>query len=308
MTASLHPRLSEFERQLAVSLLQPLRDELFLARGVEVWIKRDDLLHPIVSGNKWRKLKYILNDAMQHHARRVVSMGGAYSNHLHALAWLGNRLGLDTAAFVRGERPAQPNPTLTDLEAWGMQLTFVSRGDYRLLRQYKQPFALPNQSVGDYWLPEGGATQLALRGVTEIVKEIDIAYDVLLTACGTATTLAGLIGAAPAAVRLLGVSALKGGDFLQADVERMLGLSSAGRHNWAILQDFHCGGFAKTTPELLGFIDQFQARHGIALDPVYTGKLMLALYRLIENGYFASGSRIVALHTGGLQGAAARHR
>lgn len=150
----MHPKLISLENQFARSILTKVSAPCLDRRQVELWIKRDDLLHPIVSGNKWRKLKYILNHALSQGAIKIVSMGGAYSNHLHALAYVGHRLGIQTEGFIRGE--PQSNPTLSDLRRWGMRLQFVSREDYRNLRQYKHWNSLPGIDTNAYWLPEGG--------------------------------------------------------------------------------------------------------------------------------------------------------
>ncbi|WP_064007841.1 1-aminocyclopropane-1-carboxylate deaminase/D-cysteine desulfhydrase [Methylomonas methanica] len=298
----LHPRLQVLQSKLAASPLTRINDPELTDRQLELWIKRDDLLHPIISGNKWRKLKYILNHALHCGADSVVSMGGAYSNHLHALAYTGKALGLKTIGYIRGERPAQLNATLHDLLDWGMELRFVTRSDYRQLRDYQDHDSLPKFRSGQFWLPEGGATELALQGVAELVDEIEIDFDILAVACGTGTTLAGLL-ASPLTQTALGVAALKGGDFLIDDVEQLLskqGMTS--QADWRILVDYHFGGFAKTTPALLAFMQDFQQRHGIELEPIYTGKLLFAIYDLIRQDYFPAGQRIVAIHTGGLQG------
>lgn len=302
MSHGLHPRLQQLENSFAAAPLVRLVDETISQQRLELWIKRDDLLHPVISGNKWRKLKYIVDDALKQGADCITSMGGPYSNHLHALAYAGKALGLHTKAHVRGEAPAKFNPTLLDLQAWDMELDFVSRSDYRQLRQYKQPDSLPSLAAGEYWLPEGGATALALQGVAETLTEITIDFDVLAVACGTGATLAGYISAAPASSRLLGVAALKNAGFLNDDVQQLLNSQSVQRSNWNIALDYHFGGFAKTTPALQEFMRQFSARHSIALDNVYTGKLLYAIYDLIQKGYFKSGERIVVCHTGGLQG------
>lgn len=302
MSSVLHPRLQALEQRFGASTLTQIVEPEFTRRGLQVVIKRDDLLHPIISGNKWRKLKYILDHALRSGAEAIVSMGGAYSNHLHALAYAGQCLGLRTRAYIRGERPAKLNPTLLDLQQWGMELQFVSRAAYRELRQYRQPDSLPDLRPGEYWLPEGGATELALRGVAEIVGELDGDFDVLMTACGTGATLAGLIAAAPASTQLLGVTALKGGDYLADEIRVLLPSECRQRNNWRLLTDYHHGGFAKTTPELLEFIQRFQQLHGVSLEPIYTGKLLFACYQLIAQDFFVPGQRIVLLHTGGLQG------
>ncbi|CCE23310.1 1-aminocyclopropane-1-carboxylate deaminase/D-cysteine desulfhydrase [Methylotuvimicrobium alcaliphilum] len=293
----MHPKLISLENQFARSILTKVSAPCLDRRQVELWIKRDDLLHPIVSGNKWRKLKYILNHALSQGAIKIVSMGGAYSNHLHALAYVGHRLGIQTEGFIRGE--PQSNPTLSDLRRWGMRLQFVSREDYRNLRQYKHWNSLPGIDTNAYWLPEGGAVDLALQGVAELVSEIDIQYDVVCCPCGTGTTLAGIIEAVRPDVRVIGFSALKGGSFLKRDVEALL---TQPRENWDIVTDYHFGGFARTKPELIEFIEQFLYETSVLLEPIYTGKMFYGIYDLIEKGFFPAGRRIVAIHTGGLQG------
>lgn len=297
----LHPKLQALETQFSRSILTPINDPVLTERQLQLFIKRDDLLHPIISGNKWRKLKYILNDALENGADTLISMGGAYSNHLHALAFAGKSLGIKTQAYIRGEQPALLNPTLRDVQDWGMQLQFVSRGDYRQLRQFKHHDSLPDLKPGEYWLPEGGASHLALQGVAEIIPEIDTEFDVLMVACGTGTTLAGLIGSAPDHAQVLGVAALKGGDFLIEDVTNILAEQPT-RTKWQILLDYHFGGFGKLTPALTAFMQQFQTQHTVPLEPIYTAKMMFAFYDLLQQDYFKAGSRIVMLHTGGLQG------
>jgi len=295
-------RLIAVEKQLGNSRLEQIKAPFIEAQGLELWVKRDDLLHPIISGNKWRKLKYILADALALNAHSLISMGGAYSNHLHALAYVGKLLGLKTVGLIRGERPAVLNATLADLERWGMQLKFVTRSEYRQLREYKTFNALPNLQAGEYWLPEGGAMALALQGVKELVAEIDIEYDVLCVPCGTATTLAGCVCAVPEDKQLLGFAALKGAGYLSTEVENLIKFSACHNKRWLIQLDYHFGGFAKKSPDLLQFIEQFEQQHAIPLEPIYTGKMFYGLYALIRQGYFTPGQKIIAVHTGGLQG------
>ena len=295
----MHPKLDQLEQSFAASTLTKIEDQLLDQHQIELWMKRDDSLHPIISGNKWRKLKYVLNFVLNSGMDTIISMGGAYSNHLHALAYAGYVLGLKTQGIIRGEQPEPLNPALQDMQQWGMELQFVSRSDYRALRQYKHWHSLPGLTTGQYWLPEGGATALALRGVAECVHEIDIAYDILCVPIGTGTTLAGIINAIPKNLSVLGFSALKNSDFVTGDVESLLNQSVCA---WQINHDYHFGGFAKTTTELCAFMENFELRTSIPLEPVYTGKMMYGLYDLINKGYFKSGSRLIALHTGGLQG------
>jgi 1-aminocyclopropane-1-carboxylate deaminase len=291
-------RLSSLSSSFSPSPLIRIADPA-LPGDIELWLKRDDRLHPIISGNKWRKLRYILEDALASGAHTLVSMGGAYSNHLHALAYTGKRLGLQTIGYVRGEQLEPPTPTLRDCRQWGMELRYVSRTDYRKLRQYREPSALPGIRPGQYWLPEGGAQPLALKGAAELVDEIGLPFDVLCLPCGTGTTFAGCVAALGGEHAAVGFAALKNADFLAADVESLLPTPYT---NWRINPQYHFGGFAKTTPELLEFIRRFESMQQIPLEPVYTGKMMYGLYDMIAKGCFESGRRLVAVHTGGLQG------
>ena len=295
----MNSQLRKLEQQLQPSLLTRVTDPLLNQQQIELWLKRDDLLHPIISGNKWRKLKYILQHALSIGADTIISMGGAYSNYLHALAYTGKLLNISTVAYVRGERPNFLNPTLKDLEAWGMQLKFISRSSYRELRHFE---SLPEQKSNQYWLPEGGALKYALQGVAEILQEIDINFDTLCVPCGTGTTLAGIMSAAPYDTNSLGFSALKAKHFLEHNVIKLLPDFSTNFCQWSINYDYHFGGFAKTSPELLEFINSFEHQTGIELESVYTGKMMYGIYALIEQGFFTRGQRIIAVHTGGLQG------
>jgi 1-aminocyclopropane-1-carboxylate deaminase len=294
----MHPDLSNLKSGFQPSPLTRILDPE-LPDTIELWIKRDDRLHPIISGNKWRKLRYILEDALLGGAHTLISIGGTYSNHLHALAYAGKQLGLQTIGYVRGEQTEQLTPTLQDCRNWGMELRFVSRSAYRQLRQYRNPYDLPDIRPGQYWLPEGGAQPLALKGVAELVEEIGMLFDVLCLPCGTGTTLAGCVAALGGAKTAIGFAALKNADFLRGEVESLL---PSPYTNWQINLQYHFGGFAKTTPELLEFIRRFELMQKIPLEPVYTGKMMYGLYDMIARGCFHSGQRIIAIHTGGLQG------
>jgi 1-aminocyclopropane-1-carboxylate deaminase len=295
----MHLELIRLEETFNVSILTKIDDPLLAQYQIELWMKRDDLLHPVISGNKWRKLKYIIDHALSLGADTLVSMGGAYSNHLHALAYAGKVLGLKTIGLVRGELPEILTPTLQDMKNWGMELEFVSRSDYRQLRQYKEWQDLPGLKPRQYWVPEGGAQPLALKGVAELVGEIAVPYDTICMPCGTGTTLAGIIEAAPQQVSVLGFAAFKNAAYLRAEVDAAL---SQSRNGWQINLDYHFGGFAKTNAELNAFIEDFELKTTIPLDPVYTGKMMYAIYDLIQKHYFKPGERIIAVHTGGLQG------
>ena len=292
----LHPKLIELERSFQSSILSPLNSPFLEEHQVEVWVKRDDLIHSVISGNKWRKLKYNLNYILNSDFQTVVSMGGAYSNHLHALGYAAKQLEINAIAYVRGEEPNKYSPTLKDLQQWGMDLRFISRTEYRKLREghYSQSIG-----EGEYWLSEGGSSQLALRGVSEIVTEIKIPYDAICAPCGTGATLAGLVKEVSEQTAVYGFSALKGADFLYDDVEKLLGTD---KMKGSIFLDYHFGGFAKTNNDLLLFIDEFLKQYHIELDYVYTGKMFYGLFDLIRQGFFKPGQKIIAIHTGGLQG------
>lgn len=295
----MHLELIRLEETFNASILTKINDPLLAQHQIELWMKRDDLLHPVISGNKWRKLKYIIDHALSLGVDTLVSMGGAYSNHLHALAYVGKVLGLKTIGLVRGEQPEILTPTLQDMTNWGMELRFVSRTDYRQLRQYKKWYDLPGLEPRQYWVPEGGAQALALKGVADLVAETAIPFDTFCAPCGTGTTLAGIIEAVPQQSSVLGFAVFKNAGYLTAEVDAIL---SQPRKNWQINLDYHFGGFAKTNAELSAFIEEFELKTKIPLEPVYTGKMMYAIYDLIQKHYFRPGERIIAVHTGGLQG------
>ena len=283
--------------------LQQIYDKLLEAHGVSLWIKREDLLHPHISGNKWRKLKYNLQEARQQQKQTLVTFGGAYSNHIAATAAAGKEYGFRTIGIIRGEEHLPLNPTLSFATACGMELHYISRERYRhknspeflqeLAKQFNQPFIIP----------EGGTNVLAVKGCTEIIQGITIDYDYICCASGTGGTIAGIIAGLAGEKQVLGFPALKGGEFLQQEIEELvLNYSGQKYSNWQLITDYHFGGYAKVKPELLEFMQSFQLKHSIPLEPIYTGKMMYGLFDLIKNGFFPEGSRIVAIHTGGLQG------
>ncbi len=297
---SAYKKLQNLERQLSAAVVEPVHHPLLEEKDIQLFIKREDLLHPIISGNKWRKLKYTLQHAFETKHDHLISMGGPWSNHLHALAWVGKELGLRTTGIIRGESPDKKSSTLIDIESWGMQLEFISRIEFRKLREFHEYNSEPADHYNGYWIPEGGANKLALRGIAEMVNEIELPFDTIVLACGTGTTLAGVVSALPADKKVIGFAALKGASFLQDDVSQLL--NDNDQKNWSINLDYHFGGFAKTSQELFSFIEDFETHTGIPLEPVYTGKMMYGLFDLIRQGMFESGQKIIAIHTGGLQG------
>lgn len=283
--------------------LQEIQDPLFVEKRVKVFLKREDMLHPQVSGNKWRKLKYNLMEARKRGHHTLLTFGGAFSNHIYAVAAAGREFEFKTIGIIRGENKLPHNPTLNFAVEQDMLLHFISREEYRLRKTHQLQKEL-GRLFGDFYLiPEGGANNLGVKGCVEIVKEIEIDYDFIVTSCGTGTTLAGIVAGLKGNKEALGFSALKGGSFLKEEVDHLVQECSEDHYNnWKIIEDYHFGGYGKHNSTLIDFINLFKNNTEVALDPIYTGKMMFGLSDMIRNGYFNEGSTIVALHTGGLQG------
>lgn len=291
--------------------LHQIKDAVTEAARVNLYIKREDLIHPQISGNKWRKLKYNLLQALQEGKDTLLTFGGAYSNHIYALAAAGKLYNFHTIGIIRGEAQTPLNATLTFAQACGMQLYYLDRMAYKAKEQSALLSRLQAQYGRFYLIPEGGSNALAVKGCTEIVRDIAIAYDYLCLACGTGGTMAGLVASAPHKT-IIGISALKGGAFLYQEVKGLLEsyASIDPSHpqpyltatNWHIETEYHFGGYAKVKRELIEFIRQFEQTHGIPLEQVYTGKMLYGVYNLLQKGYFRKNSTVVVLHTGGLQG------
>lgn len=273
--------------------------QIFVDAPIQLTIRRLDQIHPQISGNKFFKLKYNFLAAQQQGKTSLITFGGAFSNHIAATAYAANRFGFQSIGIIRGEELAtQPlNHTLATAQKLGMQLHFVSRKDYRLKDSAAYLNALETQYPNSYIIPEGGTNAFAIQGCTEILSANDLnTYDVICCAVGTGGTITGLIEASTAQQQILGFSALKG-DFLSTNVAQM-----TEKRNWKILDHYCCGGYAKTTIELLQFIENFQKKYQIPLEPIYTGKMLLGIFDLISQHYFAKNSRILVIHSGGLQG------
>ncbi|MCJ8164717.1 pyridoxal-phosphate dependent enzyme [Pontibacter sp. E15-1] len=283
--------------------LQQLSDPLLDAHGVELWVKREDLLHPTISGNKWRKLKYNLQEATRQGHHTLLTFGGAYSNHIAATAAAGQEFGFDTIGVIRGEEHLPLNPTLQFAISCGMQLQYISREQYRQKDEPAFLQELSEQYSKPYIIPEGGTNNLAVQGCTEIIQDINQDYDYICCAAGTGGTAAGIIAGLKGEKQVLVFPALKGGDFLQKEIQELI-YTYCGQEfsNGHLITDYHFGGYAKIKPELMAFMQAFQEQHHIPLEPIYTGKMLFGLFDLIRQGYFPKGSHIVAIHTGGLQG------
>ncbi len=285
-------------------LNEPLNWLLASVKDVEVVIKREDLLHPDISGNKFRKLKYNLLKAKTEGFSTLLTYGGAYSNHIAATAAAGHLFGFKTIGVIRGdelrnnfEETLAKNPTLQLAHKYGMVFKFVSRTAFRL-KNTRSFLKKLHREFGDFYnVPEGGTNQLAVKGCEEILKKEDSVFDFVCVAVGTGGTIAGLINSSKSHQKILGFPALKG-DFLNREIKKLI----KPKNNWQLITDYHFGGYAKVSKELVTFINDFKAETAVALDAVYTGKMLFGLADLIQKDYFKKGTKILVIHTGGLQG------
>ncbi len=275
--------------------------------GISLWIKRDDLLHPQVSGNKFRKLKYPLL-GLQGSNAHLVSMGGLWSNHIHALAHAAALAGYTSTGLIRAAE-GMDSAMLEDCRHLGMQIHYVNRENYRLLREQPDCWRqyLPEARPQDIWFPEGGSSPAALHGVAELVAEVNASLglcpDVFMLACGTGATMAGVLAGAERKSQVIGVATFKNADYLHNDIKNLLQKAGYPEYdNYRLLTDFHHGGYAKISSVLMSFCETFVSQTGIPLEPVYTGKMLFALHELCVKGYFPEQTKVVAIHTGGLQG------
>lgn len=283
--------------------LVQIKEPLLEQRGVEVWLKREDLNHPLASGNKCRKLKYNLIEAKKQGHTKLLTFGGAYSNHIYAVAGVGKAEGFETIGVIRGEEHVELNPTLQFAKDQGMRFYYMDRSTYRK-KESEEVIHLLKQLYGDvYLIPEGGTNELAIKGCTEIVPEISIDYDYLCCPMGTLGTLAGLIIGSTGKGTVLGFSIMKG-RFEMDKIYELLTPQQYEAGDFLFIWDYHMGGYAKTKPELFDFMVEFEKKHGILLEPVYTGKMMYGIWQMVRSGFFKPGSKVVAIHTGGLQGRA----
>jgi 1-aminocyclopropane-1-carboxylate deaminase len=270
-----------------------------LPNGISLEIKREDLLHPFISGNKFRKLKYNLLQAKSENHETVLTFGGAYSNHIAAVAYAGKEQGFKTIGVIRGDELGDKiaeNPTLQFAQECGMQFEFVTREAYRLKTE---PDFIANlqQKFGSFYLvPEGGTNEYAIKGCEEILTEEDAAFDFICCAVGTGGTISGIINSALPHQKVLGFPALKG-DFLKDEIRKF-----AANENWELITDYHFGGYGKVNEELIQFINQFYKQTQVPLDPIYTGKMVFGVIDLIQKDYFPDNAKILLIHTGGLQG------
>ncbi|TDO70001.1 1-aminocyclopropane-1-carboxylate deaminase [Flavobacterium chryseum] len=266
---------------------------------ISLTIKREDLIHPFVSGNKFRKLKYNLLQAKAENHTTVVTFGGAFSNHIAAVAFAGKEQGFKTIGIIRGDElfdKIEENPTLKFAQQNGMEFEFVTREEYRLKNEISFLEKLKNKFGYFYLVPEGGTNELAVKGCEEILTTEDAIFNYVCCAVGTGGTISGLINSALPNQKILGFPALKG-DFLKDEIRIF-----AKQDNWDLISDYHFGGYGKISLELIEFINAFFEENKVPLDPIYTGKMVFGVIDLIYKNYFPEHSKILLIHTGGLQG------
>ena len=267
--------------------------------SITVSIKREDLIHPIVSGNKFRKLKYNLIQAKIENQTTLLTFGGAFSNHIAAVAFAGKEQNFKTIGIIRGEELRNKifeNPTLQFAQDCGMQLEFVTREAYRQKTELGFLENLSAKFGAFYLIPEGGTNELAIKGCEEILTDEDASFDYICCSIGTGGTITGIINSLLPHQKVLGFPALKG-EFLEDEIRIF-----AQNENWEVITDYHFGGYGKVTPELIAFMNQFYKESQIPLDPIYTAKMVYGVMNLIEKNYFPKKSKILLIHTGGIQG------
>ncbi|MBX2844002.1 MAG: pyridoxal-phosphate dependent enzyme [Flammeovirgaceae bacterium] len=282
--------------------IQKIEDPEIMDFGVNLYIKREDLIHPTVSGNKWRKLKYNLEQARKEGFDQILTFGGAYSNHIYATASAGKLFDIKSIGVIRGEPHDPLNDTLSFAKSSGMHLYYMDRAKYRQKMEALVIGELKERFGEFYLIPEGGSNALAVKGCTEIVSDIDQEFDYICCACGTGGTLAGITAGLDHKNKVLGFAVLKGAGFLRDDVSNLiLQYNKTIYKNWNINLDYHFGGYAKSGSDLQEFMKKFEKQNKIPLEFVYTGKMMFGIYDLIKKGFFKSGETIIAIHTGGIR-------
>ncbi len=275
--------------------IQPL--SLGAAHQVRIDVLRTDLIHPVISGNKWYKLRFYLDDAIAKGYTEIASFGGAYSNHIVATACACQQFNLKSFGFIRGDQTEQLSTTLQSAQSYGMQIQFVNRTDYKnkasIMDQYPK--------TGRYWIPEGGYGLIGAKGAATILEKVHLQdYSHIVAAIGSGTMVAGIINASLAHQKILGISSQKNNASLEAEV--ILLVNTENQDRFLYVPDYHFGGFAKHPSELIEFMNQFWLKENIPTDIVYTGKVFYAVTDLLEKEYFKSGDRVLVIHSGGLQG------
>jgi len=275
--------------------IQELFDPMLSAKDVRLSVKREDLNHPAISGNKWWKLKYNLAEAQQLGHNTLLTYGGAYSNHIYATAAAAHACGLKSIGVIRGEETTPLNDVLKFAIENGMFLHFISREEFKTKNDEHQIQKLKAKFGEFYVIPEGGSNEFAIKGIEEFTTLLGNDFDYLCCAVGTGATLAGIIRGLKGNKNIMGFTVLKG-DGWEGEILKF----SPTYNNWRLIQDYHEGGFAKTNPVLTQFMKSFTAKHNIPVEHVYTGKMFKGIFDLVSKGYFNRGSRILAIHTGGI--------
>ena len=270
-------------------------------KSINLFVKRDDLIHNIVSGNKWRKLKYNFKQAHSDGYRTILSFGGAYSNHLHALGYAANYMGFKSVGIIRGKKKSVLSATLNFCKDQNMQLDYLDYNNYRYYKYSKHNLDLFHEKFGDfYFLPEGGCNALGVKGCEEIISEINVDFDYLCCAVGTGCTAAGLIRSIGHSHQFIGFC-----PFNKSLEQKNIILDYCcplKYNNWQLISDNHFGGFGKVNSNLIKFVRQFYYDFNIQLDLIYMGKLFYSLFDLIKKDFFIKNTTIVVVHSGGLQG------
>jgi 1-aminocyclopropane-1-carboxylate deaminase/D-cysteine desulfhydrase-like pyridoxal-dependent ACC family enzyme len=290
----LHPNILN----LSAAIAQPIGLPLLADKGISADILRIDRIHPVVSGNKWFKLKHYLQQAIVNHQHSLLSFGGAYSNHIVATAFAAREFGLKSIGIIRGEKPSRLSHTLQNASQYGMQLEFVSRAEYQHKTDADWLKGLSDKYPGAYMVPEGGAGEAGVKGAAEILALSDsTVYTHFLCAMGTGTVLKGLAQSAANSQQIIGIPVLKGFEHWLQDQDGL-----KGKPNVQVFTSYHFGGYAKNNKDLFAFMNQLYRQTGIPTDFVYTAKLLFATVDLIQKDYFPANSRLLLIHGGGLQG------
>ncbi len=274
-----------------------LMDPLLKNADVRLFVKREDLNHPRISGNKWWKLKHNILAAQREAKTTLLTYGGAYSNHIYATSAAAFELGLNSIGVIRGEETTPLNETLRIAKENGMRFYYVSRQEYKKKSHSDEIEKLHVLFGNFYRIPEGGSNDLAISGVAEFAEKLDKDFNYVCCPVGTGATLAGLVRGLKGQGKVIGLLVLKGGNEWNDEILKF----GPGYENWQLIHDYHAGGYAKVTPELKSFMEAFTIQHDIPVEGVYSGKLFYGLFDLIRSGYFERGSRILAIHTGGIR-------
>lgn len=295
-------RYINFEKLVEIQN-QEIELPILKEKGIKLFIKREDSIHSFVSGNKFRKLKYNILEAKNLHKETLLTFGGAFSNHIVATAFAASAYGLKSIGIIRGDelgldlnKTLTQNTTLQKAKDYGMEFCFISRENYRKKNEINFIKDLEQKFGNFYLIPEGGTNKLAIKGCEEILTKKDSQFNYICVSVGTGGTIAGLINASKKHQEVIGFPALKG-DFLTNEIKKY-----TLKKNWRLNTNYHFGGYGKYKPSLVDFINDFSIKTKILLDPIYTGKLIIGILDMVEQNIFSKGTKILAIHTGGLQG------